>query len=829
LLFPLEEGRSFDFARRFFERHIQPKGTTPLLLSDQAKSGSTMSTLSIHSVIGLEEELASTCRAILDLCETNGYRFHEIGVVARTLDPYRSILQETFDRHCIPFLTTGGRPLIHEPLCKLLLQLASLPTNDFYRTPVLDIVSSPLYVSSVDHAQSVHYRPEQWKLIVSALHVTHGLDEWKRLEQASHAALSLEGEDDDTSMFGSLDVASEVIELCWQVVSPLLEECAALPQRGRIGQLLDAFRQVVVRHLRRPEVEEVDGEDPLLTRLRSTWTAIDRVWSTLQELDVIDEDLSWTEFAELLTHALERTAVPFTNSAQQGVMVLDAMAARGLPFKALFILGLNEKVFPRYIREDPFLRDRHRRVLDATLGFKIDEKLGGYDEETLLFTLLCQAATERLSLSFQRADDSGRMLAVSPYVAEGGRQFEMMASPVEAVPRRVTDRIAQRPTMRLFLPPSELAQWMAIHGQNPAPLLRAVGRDHELFSHGVEALERIEDDAPALSSFDGQTGPLPSHWSRVQQGGIAPTPLERYARCPFQYFAADVLRLEPVRLPTALEPDAVLLGTLCHAALRLCYESLLQAGWPAASPPGNVIRRHIEEAVARASESGEVQHRTGHYLLWELAKEQVQALVSAAVEADRIAQTEEPYLPIAFEVEAEGTVPLTIQGGSEPLKVHGRVDRIDRHRDSGALRIVDYKYKAGSAMKPEDRNLVQSAVRGTRLQPPLYACLDLPEQGRAQQVRLFFLAPHWTTPVDHKTYEATIWSSESGTLIHQTLDRLVTGIREGRFYIVPDSYCKTCDYRVACRREHSPTWWRSHRAPEIKGLRALRTVRVKDE
>ena len=31
---------------------------------------------------------------------------------------------------------------------------------------------------------------------------------------------------------------------------------------------------------------------------------------------------------------------------RQGVKVLDAMSARGIPFRALFILGLNEKVFP---------------------------------------------------------------------------------------------------------------------------------------------------------------------------------------------------------------------------------------------------------------------------------------------------------------------------------------------------------------------------------------------------------------------------------------------------------------------------------------------------
>jgi ATP-dependent helicase/nuclease subunit B len=52
------------------------------------------------------------------------------------------------------------------------------------------------------------------------------------------------------------------------------------------------------------------------------------------------------------------------------------------------------------------------------------------------------------------------------------------------------------------------------------------------------------------------------------------------------------------------------------------------------------------------------------------------------------------------------------------------------------------------------------------------------------------------------------------------------GIRQGRFFIMPDTYCKTCEYRVACRREHMPTWWRASRAMEAKELAALRALRV---
>ncbi|HEU4684059.1 MAG TPA: PD-(D/E)XK nuclease family protein [Nitrospira sp.] len=827
LFFPLQEGPSYRFARRFFDRHIEPRIASRTSGSEQERGRDPI--LSISSVIGVEEELAATCRTILDLCETNAYRFQDIGVVARTLEPYRTVLQDVFGRYCVPFTTTAGRPLIHDPLCKAILQLASLPVNDFYREPMLDVIGSPLYRSSLDPGGSMSYRPELWRAVVSALRITRGRQEWKRLQRAGEAAFGVDQETDGLDWGSSATVTPDVIALCWKIASQLIEDCEAMPQQGTVGRLLEAFRDLTTRHFGKPDPTMIDGGNPEVSRLQATWDAIEHTWSVLHELEAIGETVSWIEFVELLTHAFQRAAVPINDGGFQGVMVLDAMAARGLSFRALFVLGLNDNVFPRSIREDPFLRDRHRRVLDATLGFKIDEKLQGYDEETLLFALLRGAGKDRLHLSFQRADEQGRPLAASPYVAECGTPAAAAAAEIEVIPRRLTDRLTRRPALRRFLPPSNLAQWMGIQGLDPTPLLRATERDAVLFRHAAEALEHIEDASPGLTAFDGHAGPVRTHWARLVDRGIAPTPLERYARCPFQYFAVDVLRVEPSRGPASQEPMAPLLGTLLHLALRRCYESLLRAGWPDDRLSADQIRRCMEHAVADAATECEDREATGHFLLWELAKERIGALVLAAVADDLARCDHEPYRPVAFEVEASGTLPLTLSAHTGAVKIRGRVDRIDRHRDTGALRIIDYKYKTNSAITPADNNLKQAAVRGYRLQPPLYAFLKLPGPATAREVEFIFVAPGWPTPITRRRFDACDWSSELGRRIGQTLGMLFEGVHDGRFFILPDEYCTSCDFRVACRREHQATWWRAHRASEAKTLRALRSLKVKDE
>ena len=117
-------------------------------------------------------------------------------------------------------------------------------------------------------------------------------------------------------------------------------------------------------------------------------------------------------------------------------------------------------------------------------------------------------------------------------------------------------------------------------------------------------------------------------------------------------------------------------------------------------------------------------------------------------------------------------------------------------------------------------------LRMYRLQPPLYTRLHVPEPGTPAEAHLLFLAPSWSTPVWRSSFDADVWTKEAGAMLRHTLSRLINGIRDWRFFIFPYAYCGTCEFRVACRREHQPTLWRASRSGEAKELTALRTLEV---
>jgi len=834
LYFPLQDRPAFLFARQFFERHVLPLAETHEDWSEGGDREGTINrvNLSVTNVIGVEEELATVCREILTLIEVNGYRFDEIGVVARTLEPYQARLQSVFDRHLVPFTSTAGKPLLREPLVKTLLRLASLPLNDFDRMAVLDVVTSPFYhVQGVGSARA-DLRPDIWRSLVFTLGISKGEAEWKRLaEPASSSILhdaELEHDEDDQIMARTSDAAQ--LTYLWELVSQLIHDCRALPAQGSIGTLTDAFLALVQSHVHVPDLFDIplsdSSESADLTKVAAL---IRSALARLLELDPLGGDLSWEEWVELFRRVLEETRIPIEEDRHQGVQVLDVMTARGRTVRALFMLGMNEKVLPRYVREDPFLRDRQRAVLESTLGYKINEKLAGHEEELLLFELLSRSATNRLYLSYQRADESGRVMAPSGFIAMAMRDPRFVGKPEETVPRRLTQRISEQPSIQDLLPVEELALGCLLQGYDALPVLDTMGRDRLLFEQGLITLKTIERESPELGPFDGMVGLQGSALPTVTDRSFSPTALERYATCPFQYFAEKVLRLEPVRQLQEDHLPPLRIGTLVHESLRLSYERLVFLKWPDSALTEARVQSTVQGAVVETFAAHAASQGTGHALLWTLAREQVTELVTAAVASDQAEYLVTGFRPVAFEAPAQGIVSLGLDCPSSSLNIHGTLDRIDYRAEPPALRIVDYKFKQGNEISAVDRNLALSAVRGFRLQPPLYARMTLPSLPAATDVHLLFLAPQWKQPVSRSTFDAGLWTGHTGDMIRQTLATLIQGIANREFLILPDGYCEHCEFSGACRRHDTMAWWRSHRSPQARVLRRLRKQKVSDE
>jgi ATP-dependent helicase/nuclease subunit B len=856
LFFPLvQKHPAWTFAQRFCERHVQgfsrdgetgnwicdpelslrpvPSRRISLFCNGPERSVEPQSqnfSCTILSCSGGRDEMLTTAKEILRLVSEEGMAFDEIGVVARSLEPYLPWIKEIFPEHRIPIATSTEMPLVQFPLVKAVLQLIQLPSSGYLRSCFVDLVSSPFFKISASCEDGFAPRPDLWDILTRHLGIAKGLEQWRRLEGCLNREIVLresQAEDENPS---TLTIANPQVRILWDLFHNLYRDLELLPRESSWSQYASQWKLLLQKYLgiaegekplRRPEREQPGG-------------AVLDILKTLAGLDAMNPEISLDTFVQTARYWLEHSSIPLADSNLSGVAVLDAMAARGIPFRTLFILGLNEGMFPRTVREDAFLRDRHRRVLQTVLGYKVAEKLSAFDEEKLIFTLLVGAARERLYCLYQRSDETGRALAPSWYLAELRRALQCEE---KTIPRGIVEKGGIEPFDRSeLLLPEELAIRLSLQSQDPAPLVELLPLLAPLYERGRQAMKQMETPAGKLTKYDGNPGRLSEYWDRLRKHGISPTSLERYALCPFQFFARNILGLGWLERPeemTVLSPSNM--GEILHLILRSFYQELMDQGYFASKESPVDLFSLLEESSQKIFSDYQLKNPVGFPVAWEIIREELMGVLRQVVQEDLRELSQSGYRPIALESEGEeplkGKWPAFLNG----LSVRGRMDRIDHHPVQNRYRVIDYKFKSGRKPLPEDQDLCRSALQGKRLQPPVYLLLGkgLAAQrgGGAQEPKVeaafYFLAPKWPDgPLVTQSFPADGWEGKMGAELTETLSVLLEGIHQGRFFIHTGTYCKNCEVSEVCRKNHLPSLWRAENDPATKPHDDLRKKKL---
>ncbi|TWT48545.1 PD-(D/E)XK nuclease family protein [Botrimarina hoheduenensis] len=532
---------------------------------------------------------------------------------------------------------------------------------------------------------------------------------------------------------------------------------------------------------------------------------------------------SWrrSDFLAWLEVTAETQRLPPAPERQACVRVVSYAEAATLCVRRLVVVGLSEQ---------------------ALAGNATGDNPLGIDPAGLGLKELLARPTEAVLLSYAALDDKGQTLRPSPWVDDLEQLFppgvlrrdHNLLGVVDADAGPVTAR-----GWRLLATQDALAEGPA--GRSDRRMLASLAR------HGGTAAEaaiaglkivRARAQGDTLGPVEGRlltAEPLlstrfgPDHlWSATQ--------LERYAACPFQFFAHDVLEAEPAdELRLATDPRRR--GSRLHELLAKLHAAIEDG---AATP--EIFRAELDRLIAEVAHSGglpEHQRALAAIERLQLAKWLEAYPDQSAKYLDRWRDLDEPLMPAMFEARFgpprnqtdepqdhdphSKDTPLELElPGVGTVLVRGSIDRIDRGKTGGTtvFSVIDYKSSREMSVKEEH------VRRGTQLQPILYALA-------AQQVLLSdshtepiaIAAGYWVIRKEKK--QQVIWEPIAGLadlnqplkanqawkpkpseaweqavqMVHERIAAIVQNVRSGDFGVRPadKKTCEYCDYRTACR------------------------------
>lgn len=431
----------------------------------------------------------------------------------------------------------------------------------------------------------------------------------------------------------------------------------------------------------------------------------------------LEPEVTLKEAIQLVLQPLENSAIP-PLPAPGAVELLGWLELALDDAPALAVTSVNEGFVPKSTSSDAFLPNELR----VQLGLLSNERRYARDAYALS-VLLATRADLRLIVGHRDAENNplipSRLLFATDEPSACARALRMFEKLEEAPPRKSL--------LSTGLPPRESSAFIV---------------------------------PPPTKDFDPPTV-------------ISVSQFKAYLACPYRYYLGHILNLISLS-DQAAELDPAAFGSLLHDVLQ--HFGRTDEGERSSTRPDKILAFLNDrlETLAAARYGKDVGRAA---LRFQVEQARVRLKTFAEWQAR---QTDEGW-QIVYSEDFDKQLECDFPTDDGPMRIRGRIDRIDRHQQTGVFRVLDYK-TADTAKEPEKSHF--QSDKWIDLQLPLYRYLvktvewqkGAPIDG---QIQLGYI----NLPRDQASMGCAIanWSPEQLDDADKTAREVIYGITHGVF------------------------------------------------
>jgi len=638
-------------------------------------------------------------------------RYRDIAIIVRDLGPYHDLLSVALSEHGVPFFIDRRRPTRHHPLVEAVRALLRLRGGKPGRAAALPLLVKTGLTPLDDAAADLL---ENYQLL-------HGLDDVAAWTAGDWAYPPFDAEPDGRVSPSQASALERVNAARRTLVASLgawwSDDAAEQPAACR--ELARGLIEALSRLGAPSKLEE-------WSRAAAAAGDLDRaqehtqVWTDLAELldELVgalgDTAMPMAEFREVIEAGLADFSLGLVPPTLDQVLVSSIERSRHPPVRAAFVMGFSDGEFPHLHRGAELLDDAEREWLERG-GMKLGPgRRARLLDERMLAYIAATRPSERLWVSYPAADDQGRALQPSPYLADclsalGWEQSSIASRRAEANPRRLAEAstepqlaaglvvalraLAERPSS----PVEDAGAWLGVYEEVRAGRLPGVAKA----LRGLAPARQAALSAEAIRALHDRSL------------ATSVTRLESFAACPFQHFAKYELRLSPRRVH---EVGALHWGRLYHVMMEEFVNLLAYNGESLA----DLEEQQIADRLGQIADSA-VKALDSTSPLDSAAKKILRARgprdLAAPIQSQKLRARPglKPWFTErSFGLDVPGALPaLTLKTPKgRTVRLRGRIDRLDliAHRDETLAVVFDYKRS--------DRNRLRldEAMHGLALQ-----------------------------------------------------------------------------------------------------------------
>ncbi|MDO4552087.1 MAG: PD-(D/E)XK nuclease family protein [Bacillota bacterium] len=649
-------------------------------------------------------EAETVAARILELVREEGFRYRDVAVVCNDMEGRAAALKRVFQEYGIPVFLDRKRRLLHNPAVVYLSALFQIMEQGWQYEDVFRLVRTGFSPVSVPDSDLLENYVVQYRIKGNR---------WKK-----------------PFVYGAAEKGEEGMALLNRLRQTLAEPLEAFEKAFRRGKSVREKTRILYEYLRDearlPEqlqeaigrLEE-EGEHETAEETAQVWASFVLLLDQMVEL-MGEEPIGVKEYGRLLQAGLEALEIGVLPPTADQVTVGTLQRSRTGPCKAVFLTGVNDGVLPAGPSGDDLLSEDEKNSL-LERGIELCKSDGVRAmEETLAIYKILSKPSRYLWAGYSAADRDGKELRPSLL-------FERLRSLFPEVPvkKDVLNReeeqslVASRNSTLRHL---AAALRKAADGREPlSPLWKSVCNWYrETSGESLEMVERGLFFTVRQGELDKQLAERLYKKEEDRPLTVSPSQLERFSRCPFSHLVAYGLRPEERRIFQVTGRET---GDVYHECLMRLSQRLTRPGQPLngeGSPWMSLTREACRRQVAEILAEVAAEYKEG--MLLSGGEERYRALRMEAVCGDAAwhmvrhvqqGAIKEVFFEKPFGAGRAGSFPpLEVKAAGEPVRIAGRIDRVDI-LDGDYVKIIDYK----SGSEKFDLREVEG---GWRLQLMLY-------------------------------------------------------------------------------------------------------------
>ena len=633
-------------------------------------------------------EIEEVARRISELVRSKKFRYRDISVITKNIDVYSNLCKAIFKEYDIPVFIDEKRDLSQNILVKYLISILDIFARNWSYDSVFNYIKCGFLNITPSDIYLLENYALKWEIKGS---------KWYKADWNFH--------DEDSTGKATID---HINELRREIVTPLVELKNNLSGNKTAKQISENLYNFLIKNnidkVLESKIKELNDMQKvdIAAEYETSWKIVMQV---LDEIVLVfgDENITFESYMQILKTGLGESKLGTIPMAQDEVTVGDVDRSRSHKIKAVFIIGLNDGMFPSINKAEGFLNDDDREKIKQNGVELAKGTIDRIYEDNFNIYKAFTTAEERIFLSYSSSDMEGKSLRPSVLVSRIKKIFEGLKETSDVIYRKSEISTKENTfkelliNLREFRDGNEIdTKWFDVYN-----LYNESEEWHEKLAYAVKALnytntaEKIKKEN--VEKMYGST--LKTSVSK----------LEQYSGCPFSYYLKYGLKLNDKE---TFNVEAVDTGSFMHDVIDNFFGIIEERNINLKEITDEELEKIVAEIVSEKLklDRNYIFTTTSKY---KVLSNRLQKVVTMSVKyiVQSLKQSEFEVFGHELEFGGDGQYkPITvITEDGKKVEITGKIDRVDimKNPDGTYVRIIDYK----SSVKNIDLNQVASGLQ----------------------------------------------------------------------------------------------------------------------